>query len=190
VTAGMIAYFTESAATLARCDQAFSDMLDRIVDVLEVAFRAGNKVLICGNGGSAADAQHLAGELVTRLNFDRPGLPAIALTTDTSVLTGAGNDYDFARIFSRQVAALGQRGDVLIAFSTSGRSPNVLRALEQARLTAMVTVGLTGARDDEEMSPSCDFLLRAPSTNTQLIQQVHQAAYHALVGEVERRIFT
>jgi len=132
--------------------------------------RAGGKILLAGNGGSAADAQHIAGELVSRFAFDRPGLPAIALTTDTSILTAIGNDYGYERLFARQVQAQGIRGDVLIAYSTSGKSPNILRALEEANSKGLVRIGLTGNHGGP-MRKLCDYLLEVPSSDTPKIHK-------------------
>lgn len=152
------------------------------------SIRAGGKVLLCGNGGSAADAQHVAGEFVSRFRFDRPGLPAIALTTDSSVLTAIGNDYGYEQVFARQVQALGRRGDVLIAYSTSGRSPNVLRALEAGRDGGLACVGMTGNRGGP-MRDLCRFLLEVPSDETPRIQEGHLALGHAVCDLVERMAF-
>ncbi|MDR2054664.1 MAG: SIS domain-containing protein [Desulfovibrio sp.] len=137
----------------------------------------GGKILLCGNGGSAADAQHLAAEFVNRFLADRPALPAIALTTDTSCLTAIGNDSDFSRIFARQVEALGRRGDMLIGISTSGSSANVVAALRAARAAGVRTAGLTGLGGGD-MAPLCDILLDVPSGFTPLIQEIHIAAGH------------
>ena len=147
------------------------------------------KLLIAGNGGSAADAQHIAGEFLSRLNFDRNPLPAIALTTDSSVLTAIGNDYGFERTFERQVRGLGKTGDVFIAISTSGRSPNVVAALKAARECGLITVGFTGMASDGAMQPLCDYCLAAPSPETPLIQQIHIVAAHAICGLVELNLF-
>jgi D-sedoheptulose 7-phosphate isomerase len=122
------------------------------------SLRAGAKVLLAGNGGSAADAQHIAGELVSRFEFDRPGLAAVALTTDTSILTAIGNDYGYERLFARQVQALGRRGDIFIAYSTSGNSPNIVAALQVAREMGLITLGMTGNRGGT-MNALCDHLL-------------------------------
>src|SRR5262249_32620106 len=151
-------------------------------------FRGGGKLMIAGNGGSAADAQHIAGEFLARLNLDRNPLPAIALTTDTSVLTAIGNDYGFDQAFERQVRGIGRRGDVLVAVSASGRSPNIVRALKAAQDMGVTTVGLTGD-GDREMSTYCNLCLAAPSSETQLIQQVHIVAAHAICGLVEQSMF-
>ncbi len=152
------------------------------------ALRQGRKILFAGNGGSAADAQHLAGELVSRFNYDRPGLAAFALTTDTSVLTAIGNDYGYERLFARQVEAVGVAGDVLIAISTSGRSPNILEALRVAREKGMVTVGMTG-RGGGRMAEHCDHLLRTPSDATPRIQEGHIVMGHTVCFLVEQAIF-
>ena len=145
-------------------------------------------MLFAGNGGSAGDAQHLAGEFLSRLNYDRAPLPAIALTTDSSVLTAIGNDYGYDRVFERQVLGLGVAGDVLIAISTSGRSPNILRAIEAARSTGLVVVGFTG-RSGGEMAARCHLCLYAPADTTPLIQQLHITAGHIICGLVEERLF-
>jgi len=136
---------TQSTLERIASDQEITTAVEQIAERCSAALQAGNKILFAGNGGIAADAQHLAGELVSRLNFDRPGLAAFALTTDTSVLTAIGNDYGFERVFARQLNAVGAAGDVFFGISQSGRSPNVLRALEEARRKNLITVGLTGA---------------------------------------------
>lgn len=150
--------------------------------------KSGNKILLAGNGGSAADAQHIAGELVCRFAFDRSGLPAIALTTDTSVLTAIGNDYGYEYLFSRQVQAYGQKGDVLIAYSTSGKSPNILTALQEARSRGLICIGLTGNLGGP-MGKFCDCLLEVPSSDTPKIQEGHLVLGHILCGMVENAIF-
>jgi D-sedoheptulose 7-phosphate isomerase len=149
----------------------------------------GNKILLAGNGGSAADAQHLAAEFVSRFNFDRPGLAAFALTTDTSALTAIGNDYGYEKLFSRQVQAVGRAGDLFIGISTSGRSPNVVGALRECRANGITTVGLTG-RNARDMAPLCDHLLCMPSDETPKIQEGHIVVGHILCGLVERSMFT
>lgn len=148
----------------------------------------GNKVLLVGNGGSAADAQHIAGEFVSRFAFDRPGLPAIALTTDTSILTAIGNDYGYDRLFARQVQAHARKGDVLIAYSTSGKSPNVIVALQEARSLGVVCIGMTGNRGGP-MKDLCDHYLDIPSADTPKIQEGHAVLGHILCGLVERALF-
>jgi D-sedoheptulose 7-phosphate isomerase len=150
--------------------------------------RDGGKILLAGNGGSAADAQHIAGEFVSRFAFDRPGLPAIALTTDTSILTAIGNDYGYEKLFARQIQALGQRGDVFIGYSTSGKSPNVLLAFEEAREKGMLCIGFTGNRGGI-MKSLCEFLLEVPSADTPKIQEGHLVLGHILCGLVENAIF-
>jgi D-sedoheptulose 7-phosphate isomerase len=160
-----------------------------IADTITQAFRHGHKLLIAGNGGSAADAQHIAGEFLSRLNFDRNPLPAIALTTDSSVLTAIGNDYGFERIFERQVRGLGKPGDVFIAISTSGRSPNVITALKAAREGGLRTISFTGSVGARLMEPLCEHCLSAPAEETALIQQIHIVAAHAICGLVESSLF-
>jgi D-sedoheptulose 7-phosphate isomerase len=152
------------------------------------ALRRGNKVMFAGNGGSAADAQHLAAELVGKLVFDRPGLASVALNTDTSILTAIGNDYGYEHVFSRQVAAVGQKGDVLVGISTSGRSKNVIQALEEARRRGIVTVGLTGASGGE-MRALCDHCIRIPAGETQKIQEGHIVVGHIFCALAEREMF-
>lgn len=152
------------------------------------AMKAGGKLMVAGNGGSAADAQHLAAEFVNRLVQDRPAMRALALTTDTSILTAIGNDYGYERSFARQVEALGQRGDVFMGISASGRSSSVLRALELCRKMSITTVGLTGATGDK-MPQLCDYLIRIPSEVTMYIQQAHLALEHIFCLLTERAYF-
>ncbi|MGC5704156.1 D-sedoheptulose 7-phosphate isomerase [Pseudomonas sp. NFXW11] len=152
------------------------------------SFQQGGKIILAGNGGSAADAQHIAGEFVSRFAFDRPGLPAIALTTDTSILTAIGNDYGYEKLFARQVQAHGQKGDVFIAYSTSGKSPNIVLALEEARARGLVCIGLTGNRGGP-MHELCDHLLEVPSPDTPKIQEGHLVLGHILCGLVEQELF-
>ena len=152
------------------------------------ALHQGHKILFAGNGGSAADAQHLAAELVSRYAYDRPGLPAFALTTDTSVLTAIGNDYGYPRLFARQIEAVGGAGDVFFGLSTSGRSPNVLDAFAAARAKGLITVGMTG-RAGGQMPARCDYLLRVPSDSTPRIQEGHIAMGHAICQIIEAQMF-
>jgi D-sedoheptulose 7-phosphate isomerase len=184
------AHFRRSRETLERAaaDAGLRTVIHAVADTITLAFRDGGKLLIIGNGGSAADAQHIAGEFLSRLNFDRDPLPAIALTTDTSVLTAIGNDYGFEHAFERQVLGLGRPKDVLIAISTSGRSPNVLAALGAARKIGMITVGFTG-EGKRDMAAYCDHYLAVPSNETPLIQQIHIVAAHIVCGLVERNLF-
>jgi D-sedoheptulose 7-phosphate isomerase len=183
-------YFRRSGDVLAHAaaDRKLLTAVGTIADRIARSLKDGGKLLIAGNGGSAADAQHIAAELLSRFGFDRAPLPAIALTTDTSVLTAIGNDYGFDRVFERQVRGLGREGDVFLAISTSGRSPNVLAALGAAREIGLVTVGFTGAKD-AGMRALCDLILAAPSEETALIQQIHITAAHAICGLIERDLF-
>lgn len=152
------------------------------------ALRQGNKILFAGNGGSAADAQHLAGELISRFHYDRPGLPAFSLSTDTSVLTAIGNDYGYENLFARQLEAVGNAGDVFIGISTSGRSPNIVKALQVARAKGVLTVGLTG-HGGGQMPALCDHCLRVPSDSTPRIQEGHIAIGHTICLLIEQQIF-
>lgn len=169
-------------------DSALLDSLSIIARRCVECFRNGGKIMLAGNGGSAADAQHIAGELVSRFAFDRPGLSAIALTTDTSILTAVGNDYGYERLFARQVQALGVKGDVLIGYSTSGSSPNILGAFELAREKGIVTVGFTGNRKGPMVGLS-DHLLEVPSSVTPKIQEGHLVLGHTLCGLIENAMF-
>src|SRR5712691_3785030 len=159
-----------------------------VVDRVSAALRAGHKLLLAGNGGSAADAQHIAGEFLSRLNYDRAPAAAIALTTDSSVLTAIANDYGYDRVFERQVLGLGRPGDVLIAISTSGRSPNILKAIAAARAGKLLVIGFTG-KSGGDMAPHCDLCLRVPADSTQLVQQLHITAGHIVCGLIEERLF-
>ena len=152
------------------------------------AMAAGKKLLVCGNGGSAADSQHLFGEFVARLTVDRPALRAIALTTDTSILTAAGNDYGYEHVFSRQVEALALPGDVFLGISTSGNSPNIVRALAVARKIGVHTIGFTG-NGGGKMRPLCDHNIIIPSDTTMNIQESHLALEHIFCMLVERYTF-
>src|SRR5438128_4992922 len=186
----LLEYLARSRDTLQAAidDPAFATAIRDIVEVTANALGNGCKLLLAGNGGSAADAQHIAAEMLSRLNYDRAPAAALALTTDTSVLTAIGNDYGYERLFERQILGLGAAGDVFIAISTSGRSSNILQAIEAARQKQIVTVGLTG-RTGGEMSSRCDICLHAPSDSTPLIQQIHITAGHVICGLVEERLF-
>jgi D-sedoheptulose 7-phosphate isomerase len=164
------------------------DCIARVADCWIEALQGGGRVLFCGNGGSAADAQHLAAELVSRFAFDRPGLAAFALTTDTSVLTAIGNDYGYEHVFRRQVQAVGRPGDVLVAISTSGNSPNVLVALAEARARGLVTVGLTGMGGGR-MPPLCDHCICVPAKETPRVQECHIVIGHTICQIVEEGMF-
>jgi D-sedoheptulose 7-phosphate isomerase len=187
VIAGELRKTASLLDTIAR-DPAMIGLIEAIARRCIAVLRGDNKVLLAGNGGSAADAQHLAAELVSRFNYDRPGLCAFALTTDTSALTAIGNDYGYERLFARQVEAVGRQGDVFFGISTSGRSPNILRALEECRRRGIVTVGLTGERG-EVMAPLCDYCLRVPATATPKIQEAHITIGHIIFGLVEAEMF-
>jgi D-sedoheptulose 7-phosphate isomerase len=169
-------------------DTAFIEKIERAGIMCCDALRKGNKILLAGNGGSAADAQHIAGELINRFGFERPGLPAISLTTDSSVLTSISNDYGFKRIISRQVEALGTVGDILIAISTSGSSENILEGIAEAGKKGMLTIGLTG-KSGGRMKDYCDLLLNVPSDETPRIQEAHIMIGHIICSYIERSLF-
>jgi D-sedoheptulose 7-phosphate isomerase len=160
----------------------------RVVDVITGALKAGNKILIFGNGGSAADSQHIAAEFINRFVIERPPLPAIALSTDTSVITSIGNDYEFSEIFSKQIRAIGHAGDIAWGISTSGTSPNVIKALETAKKMAMITIGLTG-RDGGDITRIADYSLNVSSNSTPRIQEVHITLGHVICEMVDFKLF-
>ena len=166
-------------AAVARLDATARQTLDAIAGMLMEALESGGRVYVCGNGGSAADAQHIAGESAGRFRRDRPALACVALTTDTSVLTAVGNDFSYEQVFSRQVEALGRPGDVLWALSTSGNSPNVLAAARTAAAAGMKVVAMTGAAGGA-LGELADLCFRAPAERTDLVQQLHQLAYHVI----------
>lgn len=178
----------EVLATVAQ-DPAICERIVRSIEICATALQRGNKLLFAGNGGSAADSQHMAAEYVSRFNFDRPGLAAVALTVDTSAITAIGNDYGYECLFARQIEAIGRRGDVLFAYSTSGNSPNIVLALERARQLQIATIGLTGNRRGD-MVEFCDICIEVASNETPRIQEAHLAIGHAICGAVEKRIFT
>jgi D-sedoheptulose 7-phosphate isomerase len=169
-------------------DAQFMRQVTDMGHLLIERYEAGNKLLIAGNGGSAADAQHIAAEFVSRFNFDRPGLPALALTTDTSILTAVGNDYGYEQLFARQIEANGVPGDVFLAISTSGNSPNILGALEAARDRGVTSFGLTG-QSGGKMRQMCDHCLCVPSGDTPRIQEAHILIGHTLCAMVELALF-
>ena len=177
-----------SIAEAIASDPALQSKLIKAAAATAAALQSGHKLMVAGNGGSAADAQHLVAEFVSRLVDDRPAMRAVALTTDSSILTAVGNDYGFERVFARQIEALGQAGDVFLGISTSGNSPNVLHALELSRKMGIVTIGLTG-RTGGKMPPLCDHCLRIPSDVTMYIQQAHLALEHIFCMIVERQYF-
>ncbi len=183
-------YLAESVAAMNAfaADTATQALLLRMADATVASMKAGGKLMVAGNGGSAADAQHIAGEFISRLMFDHPPLAAIALTTDTSAITATANDYGYEQVFERQVQGLGRPGDVFLGISTSGRSPNIVRALIAARERGVTTMGFAGAHGGA-MAEHCDYLFRAPSAKTALIQQIHITAAHLLCALVERAIF-
>jgi D-sedoheptulose 7-phosphate isomerase len=170
--------------TVARSSVVIADIVDRVC----ACFDGGGKVLVCGNGGSAADAQHFAAEFMNRMRLDRQPWPAIALATDTSVLTSIANDATYEEIFSRQVEALGRPGDVLFGLSTSGNSTNVLSALKTGRRLGLVTVGFTGQSGADRLGADCDLVLAVPSPDTARIQECHEFVYHFIAGAVENRL--
>lgn len=182
------AYLAGAEATLAATRAGGLDSAaSRAIAVLTAAMGARRAVLIAGNGGSAADAMHIAGELVGRYRLERPGFKVIALGTDAAVTTAWSNDYAYDSLFARQVEALGEAEGVLMAISTSGNSPNILKAAEQARAMAMTVIGLTG-RDGGRLAPLADILLAVPSGDTPRIQEVHTCLYHYLCEQVEQRL--
>ena len=156
-----------------------------VASAIVSCYRQGGKVLACGNGGSAADSQHFVAEFMNRMHIDRAPLPAIALSTDTSVLTSIANDSAYAEVFARQVEALGRPGDVLVGFTTSGRSPNVLAAFRTARERGLVTVGFTGEAGAEILGEACDLVVVAASRETPRIQECHALIYHHVAAVVE-----
>ena len=162
--------------------------IETAAEKITEALRDGRKLLTAGNGGSAADAQHIAGEFISRLNYDRPPAAAIALTTDTSTITAVANDYGYDRVFERQILGLGAPGDVFWAISTSGRSPSILRAMRAAREKKLIVVGMTGSAGGE-MPALSDICLRVPSDSTPLIQQIHITIAHIICGLVEEKLF-
>ena len=169
-------------------DTAMHAQLEQAVALCIAALRDGRKLLFCGNGGSAADAQHWAGELVSRFYYDRPGLAAIALTTDSSILTAIGNDYGYDYTFARQVEALGQAGDILVAISTSGRSRNILRAMDVADERGIAVIGFTG-QSGGDMAGRCAACFRVPSDETPRIQEGHEFVGHLLCALIEAGLF-
>jgi len=165
------------------------DTLIKVIDAITAVFRSGNKLLLFGNGGSAADAQHIAAELVNRFRIERPPLPAIALTTDTSILTSIANDYDYAETFAKQVRALGKEGDAALAISTSGNAANVLAAIDVCKQLKITTIGLTGGKGGK-MVGKVDYLLRVSETqNTARIQETHILIDHVICELVDAKLF-
>lgn len=167
---------------------ALLSTVQAIADTCINALQQGKKILFAGNGGSAADSQHLAAELVSRLRYNRPGLASIALTTDTSALTAIGNDYAFDHIFARQIEAIGQAGDVFIGISTSGKSPNILKAFDAAREKGLITIGFAGA-SAPLMTERCQFVMNIPAKETPKIQECHIMFGHIICAIIEDVIF-
>jgi D-sedoheptulose 7-phosphate isomerase len=190
LTAVVQKQLAQSVATLQAvlADASIAGTLARIAELTAASMKAGGKLLVAGNGGSAADAQHLVAEFVSRLTVDRPALRAVALTTDTSILTAIGNDYTFDNVFSRQIEAIGTPGDVFLGISTSGNSKNILTALQQARTQSITTVGFTG-NGGGKMAQLCDHTIIIPSTVTMNIQESHLALEHIFCMLVERCYF-
>jgi D-sedoheptulose 7-phosphate isomerase len=184
-----LARLTELQNTLALIDSKFLDTLEVCAEMIASTFRRGNKVLICGNGGSAADAQHFAGEFVSSFSrtINRASLPAVALSTNTSVITAFANDFDFNGIFARQVEGLGKAGDVIIVLSTSGNSKNCINAIMKAKTMNLVTVAMTG--DSGDLLNIADHSIIVPSSDTQRIQEVHVFSYHTICEIVEKILF-
>jgi D-sedoheptulose 7-phosphate isomerase len=182
--------FTSSIETKKKLlqDEKILQAVSKVTEQIISAYKKGNKTLLAGNGGSAADAQHIAAEFVSRFYFDRPGLPSIALSTDPSIVTAIGNDYGYEELFARQVEAQGKPGDVFIAISTSGKSPNVLKAIQKAKAMGLKTVALTSEKGIE-MSQMCDYAIMAPSIITPKIQECHITIGHAICAGVEKALF-
>ena len=178
----------ESGSSMRRLEHACAAAVAAAADAAITCLQNGGTMYFCGNGGSAADAQHLAAELAGRYTFDRPPLPAVALTTNVSSVTAIGNDYGFDQVFSRQLEGLGTAGDVLVAITTSGGSPNVMRAVDSAHRMGMTVIGFTGAKG-ATFAAKCDFALITPSFSTPRIQEGHIAMGHALCELIERALF-
>ncbi len=168
--------------------QKLMDLIQEVALKCVEVYKNGNKTIIAGNGGSAADAQHIAGEFVSRFYFDRPGLASMALTTDTSIMTAIGNDYGYEKLFSRQVQANGVKGDMFIGISTSGNSANVIEALKECKEKGIITVGLTGEKGGK-MAEMCDFCIKVPSNETPRVQEAHILIGHIICAVVEEAIF-
>jgi D-sedoheptulose 7-phosphate isomerase len=169
-------------------DSALMQTLARIAEVCVETYRKDGKIMIAGNGGSAADAQHFAGELVSRFYFDRPALSALALTTDTSILTSIGNDYGFDDIFARQVYANGKKGDIFIGISTSGNSKNIIKAISACRDVGLTVIGMTGLTGGA-IGALCDYNLNVPSDSTPRIQECHLVIEHIVCAYIEQKLF-
>lgn len=184
ITSELSSHIAILQQSVVECSAEIGAITVRIITCL----REGHKILLCGNGGSAADAQHVAAEFINRFRFDRPALPAIALTTDTSILTAIGNDSSFDFVFSRQIEAIAGKGDILVGISTSGGSVNVLKALDTARTKGVTTIGFTGKKGRNTMGAKCDYCLVVPSVDTARIQECHEFVWHVICGLVEQTL--
>jgi len=184
----IIAQLEESAEVKRQTIVTAVDSIEAAAQMLIDCYRAGGKVLLCGNGGSAADAQHLAAELISRLKLERAAIPALALTTNTSLLTAIGNDYKYDLVFVRQVEAFGRAGDVLIAISTSGESENVIKAVEFSRMQGIKSIALTGAKGGR-LAEKVDLAIKIPSDNVQRIQECHITVGHILCELIESALY-
>ena len=169
-------------------DKALIELIQKVALITTNAYKNGFKTMLAGNGGSAAAAQHIAGEFVSRFYFDRPGIPSIALTTDTSILTAIGNDYGYDRLFARQVQAQGVKGDIFIGISTSGNSTNIIEALKVCKEKEIISIGLTG-QSGGKMADLCDYCIKVPSNCTPRIQESHIVIGHIICAIVEEEIF-
>ena len=169
-------------------DKDLLETITQVANVMTEACKFSNKVLVAGNGGSAADAQHFAGELVSKFFFDRPGLPAFSLATDTSILTAIGNDYGYERAFARQIQAVGNKGDVFLGISTSGNSKNIILAVEEAKKKEIITVALVGSKACM-LDNLCDYVIKVPSDVTPTIQESHLMIEHMICAIIENNIF-
>ncbi len=178
-----------SVIQLLSTDIAVSLAVAAIARTAAETLKNGGKILLCGNGGSAADCQHIAAELVGRFRKDRPSLAALALTVDTSAITAIGNDYDFASIYARQIEGLGKPGDLLIGITTSGNSPNIIQAILKAKSMDIKTVGLTGSNQDSKIAASADVCVHIPSSDTPRIQEAHILVGHVICAQIEKELF-
>ena len=185
---GILKIFNESAQVKVRFAQENTDKIIEVVQLIAQTFRDGKKVILFGNGGSAMDASHIAAEFVNRFLMERPPLPAIALNTDTAVLTSISNDYDYSQVFSKQLAALGNEGDVVIGLSTSGNSPNVIKAIEIARKNGMKTIVLTGGSGGK-LAKLADYAFIVPTKQTPRIQETHITLGHTICQLVDEELF-
>lgn len=183
-------YIEDSIATKQKIlnDEKMISTIEKVADEIVKSYKANKKVLTAGNGGSAADAQHIAGELVSKFYFDRPGLSAIALNSNTSIITAIANDYGYEKVFSKQVEANGEQGDIFIGISTSGNSLNIVSALEEARKKGLLTIGLMGEKFCK-MEELCDYIIKIPSSETPKIQESHIMIGHIICAIVEEKMF-